>query len=622
MDARLVAIAGPLSGSTFPLGGEVTIGRDASNAIAVSDLALSRKHCALKPSGGGWLVQDLDSRNGTLVNGVPVRERELGPGDQLQAGDSLFVFVSTGAERTPGRSELVDTPGPPASTIQLAPRESLFLDPERLSAQLAVNERRSRELSLLLRASRELAAARSAAELGRALFALAAEVLPAELGALALAGEPDEPMGFTRGGGSPVAVSRSLVQRVLDEGVALLVPDALTSEVAGRSVREAGPRSVLAVPLSASGTVNGAFVLHSAEGSRFDAAHLELATALAAIAGASLATVRHLEWLSGEKLRLEDELALEHELVGASPKLQEVLQALAKLARSDTTVLLHGESGTGKELAARALHRSSPRRNGPFVAVNCAALTETLLESELFGHEEGAFTGAVARKKGRLEAANGGTVFLDEVGELPLMLQAKLLRVLQEREVERVGGTKPIALDVRLVAATNRDLAEAVRAGRFRQDLYYRLNVVTLTMPPLRQRREDIPMLATYFLSIYGKKLNRKVRGVTPEARALLLAHDWPGNVRELANAIERAVVLGSSERIAVEDLPEALSERGGTWPSTPAGYHEALRETKRRIVLEALDAAGGNVTEAARRLGVHPTYLHRLMNSLDLREL
>jgi Nif-specific regulatory protein len=269
---------------------------------------------------------------------------------------------------------------------------------------------------------------------------------------------------------------------------------------------------------------------------------------------------------------------------------------------------------------ARAVHRNSPRAAKPFVAINCAALTETLLESELFGHEKGAFTGAVAQKRGKLEVAEGGTVFLDEMGELAPALQAKLLRVLQEREFERVGGTRPIRIDVRVIAATNRDLAESAKSGTFRQDLYYRLNVVSVEMPPLRQRREDIPLLAAYFAARAGERSKRHVLGVAPEARACLINYDWPGNIRELENAIERAVVLGLSDFILPEDLPEAVLETEQPAGATIAQYHEAIAEAKKQVILRAVQQAGGSYTGAAKLLGVHPNYLHRLIRNMNLK--
>ncbi|MGA8581154.1 MAG: sigma-54 dependent transcriptional regulator, partial [Bryobacteraceae bacterium] len=285
-----------------------------------------------------------------------------------------------------------------------------------------------------------------------------------------------------------------------------------------------------------------------------------------------------------------------------------------------STVLILGESGTGKELAASALHRNSLRAGKPFVAINCAAITETLLESELFGHEKGAFTGAVALKKGKLEEANGGTVFFDEVTEMSPTLQAKLLRVLQEREFERVGGTRPIRTDVRVVTATNRDLEDSIRRGAFRADLYYRLNVVSLFLPPLRDRREDISPLANHFVRKHSRKLKKWITGISPQALALLRAYDWPGNVRELENTIERALVLGSTDRIQPEDLPESVIEASGS-PTVSAGsFNDSITEAKKRLILETLQRANGNHAEAARLLDLHPNSLHRMIRNLNLK--
>jgi Nif-specific regulatory protein len=301
--------------------------------------------------------------------------------------------------------------------------------------------------------------------------------------------------------------------------------------------------------------------------------------------------------------------------------MKEVYQFLARVAPTESNVLLQGESGTGKELAARAIHRNSPRSGKAFVAINCAAIPEGLLESELFGHERGAFTGAVAQKKGRLEMANGGVVFLDEIGELAPTLQVKLLRVLQEREFERVGGMRPIAVDIRLIAATNRDLGEAVKTGTFRKDLFYRLNVLSLVMPALRDRREDIPMLADYFVAKYLKKCHMRTKKLSPEAMLCLVNYDWPGNVRELENAIERALVLSVSDVIQPEDLPESILEKGLSPSIEGAKYHNEVKELKKQLILNALQESEGNYTEAAQLLGVHVNYLHRLIRNLDLKE-
>jgi transcriptional regulator with PAS, ATPase and Fis domain len=310
-----------------------------------------------------------------------------------------------------------------------------------------------------------------------------------------------------------------------------------------------------------------------------------------------------------------------HEIVGTSGKVRELLDLVQRVAPTSSTVLIQGESGTGKELVARALHRNSPRCDRPLVAINCAALTESLLESELFGHEKGAFTGATCRKKGKLEMAEGGTLFLDEISELAAGMQAKLLRALQEREFDPVGGTRSVKVNVRVVAATNRNLAEEVQAGRFRSDLYYRLNVVTLTTPTLRERREDIPMLAESFIAKVSERYRVPRKALSAESLALLMSYDWPGNVRELENAIERAVVLGTAAQIRSEDLPVAVVRRTHADPAE-TGFQGAVKENKKQLVLQALEKAGGHYVDAARILGLHPNSLLRLIRTLGLRSV
>jgi two-component system response regulator HydG len=298
-------------------------------------------------------------------------------------------------------------------------------------------------------------------------------------------------------------------------------------------------------------------------------------------------------------------------IIGRSPAMERLLETVAQVAPTEATVLISGESGTGKELIATALHRNSARRNGPFIKLNCAAITETLLESELFGHERGAFTGADRRREGRFVQASGGSLFLDEVSEMPLTMQVKLLRVLQERELTRVGGEEVVSVDVRLIAATNRQLPERIRAGTFREDLYYRLNVVGLDLPPLRERREDIALLVQHFLEALAAKNRKPVRGFTPQAMDGLLRHDWPGNVRELVNAVERGVVLCRGEFIDLADLPLPPAPAAAEASAATAG-DGSLEELERRAVLETLATTGGNKSETARRLGITRKTLHQ----------
>jgi Nif-specific regulatory protein len=363
--------------------------------------------------------------------------------------------------------------------------------------------------------------------------------------------------------------------------------------------------------------VTGIIYLDSSA-TNFNEAHLQLVSAIASFAAGALANARRIAWLESENKRLLADAHLDHSMIGESAKMRQVYHSIAKVAPTSSTVLILGESGTGKELVARAIHNNSPRAHHPFVAINCAAVTETLLESELFGYEKGAFTGAATQTRGKLETANGGTVFLDEVGEMSLPLQAKLLRVLQEREFERVGGTRQIKVDLRVIAATNKDLERAVAEGSFRKDLYYRLNIISMVMPPLRERREDIHLLAQYFVPKYSERCKRGVDGISPEAQRYLIQYDWPGNVRELENAIERAVVLGSADVIMPEDLPGRVLEAGA--PASQGNYYKAVKEAKRQLILTALEQTNGNITEAAKALGVHPNNLHRLIRNLDLR--
>jgi transcriptional regulator with GAF, ATPase, and Fis domain len=381
-------------------------------------------------------------------------------------------------------------------------------------------------------------------------------------------------------------------------------------------------RSLLCVPLLVFGSKLGVIYADTTRpATRLEEHHLHLLTAIASVTAVALEHARYVEWLEGENRRLQEEMNIQHDMVGDSHRMREVYQFVSRVAPTDSTVLIRGESGTGKELVARAIHRNSKRASRPFVAINCAALTESLLESELFGHERGAFTGAITQKKGKIEVADGGTLFLDEIGELALPLQAKLLRVLQEREFERVGGTRPIKVDIRLIAASNRNLDDAIKANLFRQDLFFRLNVVSVVLPPLRDRRDDIALLATYFVQKYSRAANRPVSGISPEAHSLLRRYDWPGNVRELQNALERAVVLGSSDRIRPEDLPEALVETNAPAHTGVLRYHDAVNSVKRQLILKAIEQANGNFTEAAKLLDLHPNYLHRLVRNMDIRK-
>jgi DNA-binding NtrC family response regulator len=329
--------------------------------------------------------------------------------------------------------------------------------------------------------------------------------------------------------------------------------------------------------------------------------------------------------LEREELKRELELFSEDAdkryrlVVGQSARMKAAVETAKRAATSKATVLLLGESGTGKEIFARAIHNWSERKSQPFVAINCVGLSRDLLESELFGHEKGSFTGADQLKKGKMELANGGTVFLDEIGDVSQELQTKLLRFLQEREFDRIGGVKAIRVDVRVVAATNRDLDVAIKEGRFRDDLYHRLNVVPITLPPLRERREDIPALAHHFVQHFAKEVKRSLSEISDEALGRLSAYDWPGNIRELANAIERAVVLAQGPEIAPHDLPARIVAAQPESRSERASYRESMDAYRRQLVMRALAQSRGNRAAAARALGLHEKYLLRLLKNLGI---
>jgi len=630
---RLVVLSGPLKDSIIPLSeGEITIGREASNTVAVTDPSVSRRHCVVREQDGKFLVRDLGSRNGTQVNGDSAQEHWLKHGDEIATGDSSFLFLLEDENPVPGpgRVEFEDSHHTTETTI-IHPRDVVYLQPDRLLREIPATSQIARNLSALLKISRIVHAIRDLDDLQGQLLELIFEVIPAGRGAILLADNESHQFNslFARmrqSGQAPlVKVSRTVARQVLEQGIAILgtdVPNCGDLREA-ESLAASQVRSLLCVPLTVFRRVIGCIYLDTNSlANRLHEEHLQLVTAIAGFSAVALDNARRLQWLEKENERLTIEVTQERSLVGEGARIKEVYQFLKRVAPTESTVLIEGESGTGKELAARALHRNSPRANKPFVAINCAAIPETLLESDLFGHERGAFTGAAGLKKGRLEVADSGVVFLDEIAELAPALQVKLLRVLQEREFERVGGTHPIQVDIRLIAATNCNLEQAVRDGTFRKDLYYRLAVLKVTMPALRERREDIPMLARHFVQKHAKRCKVKPRPISREALSCMVNYDWPGNVRELENAIERALVLGSSDMILPEDLPESLLERNPAPEMTEAKYHAAVKALKKQLIRDAVEQTQGSYAEAARLLGVHPNYLHRLIRNLELKDV
>jgi Nif-specific regulatory protein len=648
MIPKLISISGPVEGTTFSINeADVTIGRGPSNSICIADPLLSRQHCRITREGDAFNLSDLGSFNGTFVNGIPVKKQAIAHRDLIRTGNSILLFLcqeepdaESGSEPGPESGQVLFEEDDPAmrSTIFLRREDSLYINALKGLTDLPPTERMARNFRALLQIGLEIIAIRDLDTIERRLLELIFTVTPAERGAILLAGDGAEDFASVfalhRSGRreESVSVSRSVAQSVMREGVGIL--SAGDGPLPGSNV--ACAQSTLAAPLTSSAEIFGAVYLETTDPlAIFDSDHLELVTAISNLAAVALDTARYVERLNNETKRLQDELNFDRTMIAESPLMKEVLTFIAKVAPTDSTVLIRGESGTGKEMIARAIHLNSPLAKRPFIAINCAVLPENLIESELFGHEKGAFTGAIVQKKGKFELAESGTVFLDEIGELAPKLQAKLLRVIQEKEFERVGGARPIKLNARLIAATNKNLEDAIQSREFREDLYFRLNVLTLTVPPLRLRRGDIPLLTDYFVTKYGARCQRRIKGVTAAARSYLERYDWPGNVRELESAIQRAVVMSSTEFIMPDDLPDDVLESeaaGDPVPRAPvdqmttsAGaatlkYHDAVKEAKKQVIINAVEQASGDYAEAAKTLGLHTNNLYRLIRNLNLK--
>jgi transcriptional regulator with GAF, ATPase, and Fis domain/pSer/pThr/pTyr-binding forkhead associated (FHA) protein len=579
MPAELIVVNGPKAGSKFPLGEtEVQIGRAPNSTIVLPDPDVAWRHCIVKRQGNRYLVKDLVSSIGTHVNGMRTSERWLDDKDQIGIGKTILMFRSGEATHdVPDAQPAADT-----KPVLLAACSLVFL----FRALAATSGEGPNKL------------------LQGQILRLVGDLVPTKESVLLLGGTCEELEElYAECAKQYQADFKPAIARVCEEGAF--------------SDSETG---MVGVPLYLAGVLGGSLIirLQDREVERVTA-HLETLTAVASLASVGFEANHEVEILKAENALLQEQIGINAGIVGLSPLVRRLLEKVERVAPRDTTVLITGESGTGKELIARALHQKSLRHERPFVAVNCAAVGESLFESELFGHEKGAFSGAIATKKGRFELAQGGTIFLDEVGELALGLQAKLLRVLQEREFWRVGGTQAHPLDVRVIAATNRDLGKDVADGKFREDLYHRLNVVNLESPALRDRKEDIPTLAQYLLRRSVDKNKRMVYGVSDEALEIIMAYNWPGNVRELENAMEGAVAMGVSDWVLPEDLPERLLEAAPR--DSGAKYHNSVGRAKCDAILDAYEQGNFDYKQAAKLLGLHPNYLLRLVRNMGLRD-
>jgi len=624
-------------GDVYPLqlGTRYKLGRAPTNKLTLQDDLCSREHAEVFPDGDGWSVRDLGSLNGTHVNGEQVRtERSLRPLDEVRVGRTRMVFVEElsqlpnnygdvqRVDKADGleiRKRLTQTRYQPEPTIQAD--EDTLTDQQRVPPAAAV--------SVLYRLALDMAGATNPTELCELVVDAIFRATPAEVVAvLSLKeGKDPEPVVYrTRGISTKTyhKVSTFVSHEVLDTKQAVLAANiAENTTLKNRdSLSELKIASLICAPVIFGDQFLGLLHLYRANPSGpLNSDDLEFTLAVARQLGTVWHRLRRQNSLSVEVRTLKDLLRVESELVGESPALTAVVSQVGRVAETKATVLIRGESGSGKELVARAIHQSSPRRDHPFVCLNCAALTESLLESELFGHEKGSFTGATERMIGKFEAADQGTIFLDEIGEMPLSTQAKFLRVLEGHPFERVGGNVAIKADVRVVAATNRPLEDAVRAGTFRRDLFFRLQVVQLEVPPLRDRPTDVPILVEHFLKRFVWETGRKIRGFTPAAMEKLQGYRWPGNVRELKNVIERAVALGSGPLI---DAPEIwLSELDLSALHVPIPKPVfrliSLEEVEKEHIIETLKHTDWNKSQAAAILGIERSTLDRKIKAYGL---
>jgi len=601
------------------------VGRALGNDVAIPSHGLSETHVQVLFDGRDFNLEEVDKQAEILINGKKKRRARLVHGDRLSLGDvelSFSIFDepqkvargATGDEHESTRASMSET-------------------------QLQVTNQQLAGLRKLYEFSEKLMTMKDIDQLLEAMLDAVIEVTGAEKGLILLnddafasradAAEPKAPPsgeGTVRG---PVirasrnvkreaipdtAISDSIVRKVIETGRPVIVSDALSDSQfkTSESVLALRLSSVMCAPLVSQGHVQGVlYVGNDRVKGLFHRNQLDVLSIFASQASLILQNALLLHTLRADKEKLVAELKDKRfgEIIGACPSMLEVFRKLQKVATTDISVLITGETGTGKELIAREIHRRSNRVTGPFVVINCGAIPENLIESELFGHVKGAFTGAVGSRPGKFQVANGGTLFLDEIGELPLNLQVKLLRALQERIVFRVGDSKAEKVDIRVVAATNRVLEEEIRAGRFREDLYYRLNVVNIFLPPLRERGDDVLIIARALLSKHCEELASHVQGFTPQALAAIKKHPWPGNIRQLENRIKKALVLCDKSLLSPEDLDLGKEAESPILP-----LEKAKEEFQRKYVLEVLERNNGNRTQTARDLGVDPRTIFRYL--------
>jgi Nif-specific regulatory protein len=668
MLAYLVIREGSKWADVFRLvpGQAVTIGRAPTNQIVIKDERCSRCHAEIFFSENQWILRDLDSRNGTAIANTRVRgDYFLEAGDIIRIGQSQLRFVHDLSKAfTETNNPMVDGPGigndetfngplslddssvlsihEPA-TITHRRGQTKFLEPH--EPDETALPKLGRAAASLCRLAFELAQAPDIITIADLALAGLFEATQVDSGAVLVLprnyeGEPNagdlEMVSARTDSTLPYhRVSSVLASTVLREGEAVLARNVMGDSTLGSrdSKGVVDATSVICAPVRRGKRLLGLLHLYSTNDERVpDPDDLEFTLAVADTVAVALDNLgrrqelaENLNQIRDENLQLREQLGVQSEIVGGSIAMAKVAQEIARAAPSRATVLIRGESGVGKELVARAAHYSSPRRKGPFVCLNCAALSRSLLASELFGHEQGAFTGATQRKIGKFEASHGGTLMLDEIGEMSPAIQAKFLRVLEGHPFERVGGTETVKVDVRVIAATNRDLERDVSEGRFRRDLYFRLRVLEILVPPLRKRVDDIPELAHYFLQRFNAETGRKLRGFTQQAMELMRKYRWPGNVRELKNVVERAVVLARGEFIEHDDLTlSQISTAGDTGDQILQAQQfqpSSLADMERQHILATLVSTNWNKSQTAALLGIERTTLDRKIRRYELIE-
>jgi Nif-specific regulatory protein len=647
-------------GDVFPLaaGQAYLLGRAATNRIVLKDDLCSREHAEVRFADGAWRLRDLGSLNGTRVNEVRLEgEQALLPGDEVQLGRTRLLFVEEmgqlpdlprrpEAEGVAIRKRLGQTrfltPVPPPAPVAFNPEASAE---DGSTMQVVPRHSLSRDLSLLYRLALDMGSASNYDDLCRIVLDALLEAIPAEVGAILFvpSGDGKGPRAIDAGKSSrgvemEVAahrhrdpsitaykrVSEYVGNEVLASREAILAEDVARDRYLRNrdSLNEMGATSVICAPIVFGEKILGLIHLYCTDPHKaLDAEDLEFAVAVAKQLGSVIHQMQRTLTLAYENMELREQLGLESELVGQSGAIKDIETQVGRVAGTNATCLIRGESGSGKELVARAIHYNSQRKDGPFVCLNCAALTETLLESELFGHEKGSFTGATEKKIGKFEAANHGTIFLDEIGEMNVGTQAKLLRILEGHPFERVGGNASIRADVRVVAATNQPLEEAVHEGRFRRDLFFRLQVVEIRVPPLRERKSDVPLLADHFLKRFVRETGRKIRGFTAAALKKMEEYHWPGNVRELRNVVERAVALGTGPYLDAGDVWLSSLEAHGAAAAGAAGYSPVpLEQIEQQHILQTLEFTDWNKSQAANILQIERSTLDRKIKLYGLK--